>query len=97
MTPEEKTIETEKVKEKFIRRQYYGGLGAIVIFSGLTVYMWAGVIIPRERERAAEQTKQTVIDKKVKQYEQTLPYYQEYLQTKEQIIHYRDSLQRTMK
>ena len=87
MTPEEKR---ERKYNRF-------GIGTIVIFSGLAVYMWAGVIIPRERNRAAEPAKQTVIDKKVKQYEQTLPYYQEYLQTKEQIIHYRDSLQRTMK
>jgi len=97
MTPEEKLAESEKFKEKFFKRHYYGGLGAIAVFSGLTVYMVVGVIIPRDREKAKEQAKQIIIDKKVKEYQQTLPYYQEYLQTKEQIIHYRDSLQRTMK
>ena len=50
-----------------------------------------------ELKEDKEKAKQSVIDNKVKQYEQALPYYNEYLKTKEQIGRYRDSLQSTMK
>jgi len=56
-----------------------------------------GVMVPRQIKEKEEKAKQSVIDDKVKQYERTLPYYKEYLQTKEQITQYRDSLQRVMK
>ena len=73
------------------------GLSAIAVLTGLSIYMIAGIIIPDSIKERKEKAKQIVIDNKVKQYEQTLPHYQEYLQTKEQIAYYRDSLQRTMK
>lgn len=73
------------------------GIGAIVVLSGLSAYMIFGIIIPRGIKEDKEKAKQSVIDNKVKQYEQALPYYNEYLKTKEQIGRYRDSLQSTMK
>ncbi len=88
MTPEE-----EKRNIKYNRF----GIGAIVVLSGLSAYMIFGVLIPRGIKEDKEKAKQSVIDNKVKQYEQALPYYKEYLQTKEQIRQYRDSLQSTMK
>ena len=88
MTPEE-----EKRNKKYNRL----GLGAVVVLFGLSAYMVFGVIVPRELKEDKEKAKQTIIDDKVKQYEKTLPYYKEYLQTQEQIKQYRDSLQRTMK
>ena len=86
-------------QEETRRQQRYNrfGIGAIVVLSGLTLYMWIGVIAPRDIKANKEKAKQSVIDDKVKQYEKTLPYYKEYLQTKEQIAQYRDSLQRVMK
>ena len=89
MTTEEET----KRQRKYNRF----GIGTIVVLSGLTAYMVFGVIIPRDIKADKEKAKQTIIDDKVKQYEQTLPYYKEYLQTQQQIKQYRDSLQRTMK
>lgn len=88
MTPEE-----EKRNKKYNRL----GFGAVVVLFGLSAYMVFGVIVPRELKEDKEKAKQTIIDDKVKQYEKTLPYYKEYLQTQEQIKQYRDSLQRTMK
>lgn len=73
------------------------GISAIVVLSGLSAYMIFGIIIPRGIKENKEKAKQSVIDNKVKQYEQALPYYNEYLKTKEQIGRYRDSLQSTMK
>jgi hypothetical protein len=55
------------------------GLGAIV---GLLI----GQVENSKREKR--------IDKQVKQYERTLPYYNEYKQTQEKIANYRDSLTR---
>ena len=88
MTPEE-----EKRNKKYNRL----GFDAAVVLFGLSAYMVFGVIVPRELKEDKEKAKQTIIDDKVKQYEKTLPYYKEYLQTQEQIKQYRDSLQRTMK
>ena len=73
------------------------GIGAIVVLSGLSAYMMFGIIVPRGIKEDKEKAKQSVIDNKVKQYEQALPHYNEYLKTKEQIGQYRDSLQSTMK
>lgn len=88
MTPEE-----EKRNKKYERL----GFGAVVVLFGLSAYMVFGVIVPRGIEEDKQKAKQSVIDNKANQYEQTLPYYKEYLQTQELIKQYRDSLQRTMK
>jgi len=73
------------------------GIGVIAVLSGLSLYMFVGVMIPMSIEDKKARAKQAVIDNRVKQYEKTLQYYKEYLQTKEQIAQYRDSLQRVMK
>lgn len=88
MTPEE-----EKRNIKYNRF----GIGAIVVLSGLSAYMIFGILIPRGIKEDKEKAKQSVIDNRVRQYEQTLPHYQQYQQTKEKITQYRDSLQSTMK
>lgn len=82
-----------KEEQKRDRKYNLFGIGTIVVLFGLSTYMVCGVIIPRGIKEKEEKAKQAVIDNKVKQYEQTLPYYKEYLQTKEQITRYRDSLQ----
>ena len=86
-----------KEEQKRERKYNYLGTCAIIVFFGCTIYMVGGVIIPRGIKEKEEKAKQAVIDNKVEQYEQTLPYYKEYLQTKEQITQYRDSLQRVIK
>ncbi len=86
-----------KEEQKRDRKYNLFGIGTIVVLFCLSAYMVCGVIIPRGIKEKEEKAKQAVIDNKVKQYEQTLPYYKEYLQTKEQITQYRDSLQRVTK
>ena len=93
MTKEEKLQEEQKRERKY----NLFGTGVIVILFGLTVYMIGGVIIPRQIKEDKEKDKQSVIDKQVKRYEKTLPHYKEYLQTKEQIARYHDSLQRVIR
>lgn len=74
-------------------------LAAVVTtaFYGFVSYLVFGIALPKEREQKRNQAKQMIIEKRVKQYEKTLPHYKEYLQNKQQIAHYRDSLQQTMK
>lgn len=86
MTPEEKR---QKRYERF-------GISLIVLLSCVGVSEISYIIIKGIKE-SKEETKQSVIDNQTKQYEKTLPYYKEYLQTKEQIAQYRDSLQQVIK
>ena len=44
-----------------------------------------------------ERAKQIKIENEIKRYEKTLPYYNEYLQTKQQIQNRRDSLEKVYK
>ncbi len=55
-----------------------------------TVYMINDIFKIIDKERA----RQNKIEKEVKKYEKTLPYYNEYLQTKQQIQNCRDSLKK---
>ena len=55
-----------------------------------TVYMINDIFKIIDKERA----RQNKIEKEVKKYEKTLPYYNEYLQTKQQIQNRRDSLEK---
>lgn len=55
-----------------------------------TVYMIHDIFKIIDKERA----RQNKIEKEVKKYEKTLPYYNEYLQTKQQIQNRRDSLEK---
>lgn len=70
---------------------------AIVILYGSVAYIIFSFCLPDELKQKQEQARQVIIENKVKQHEKTLPHYKEYLQTKQQIAHYRDSLQRTMR
>ncbi len=55
-----------------------------------TVYMINDIFKIIDKERA----KQIKIENEIKRYEKTLPYYNEYLQTKQQIQNRRDSLEK---
>ena len=61
----------------------------IVAFAG-SVYMVKDIFKTIDKERA----RQNKIEKAVRNYEKTLPHYNEYLQTQKQIQNYRDSLNR---
>ncbi len=71
-------------------------LVVVFVVYGIT-YMIFSITLPEAQKRKHEQDRQDIIENKVKQHEKTLPHYKEYLQTKQQIAHYRDSLQRAMR
>ena len=56
------------------------------------VVFWCGCVMFKVMDEINSNKKAKEIDKAVKQYEKTLPYYNEYKQTQSQIASYRDSL-----
>ena len=76
-----------KAKRRKIRNVFIAGGIIIVTFAGM-VYMVRDI----QKTVKEYRDKQTKIENAVKQYERTLPYYDEYKQTQSQIANYRDSL-----
>ena len=67
------------------------------VVAGFVIVTFAGMVyMVRDIQKTVKEyrDKQTKIENAVKQYEKTLPYYDEYKQTQSQIANYRDSLQR---
>ena len=67
----------------------------VFIVGGVIVVTFAGMVyMVRDIQKTVKEyrDKQTKIENAVKQYERTLPYYNEYKQTQQQIANYRDSL-----
>ncbi|MBR6010373.1 MAG: hypothetical protein IKP35_03070 [Alphaproteobacteria bacterium] len=83
----EKAIEANKKK-----RIIFTVISSAFIIAAIagTVYMINDIFKIIDKERA----KQIKIENEIKRYEKTLPYYNEYLQTKQQIQNRRDSLKK---
>lgn len=82
-----KKLEKKKDKKRN-RRLWWNNNGTQIIFCALTVIVWSCVgFVCIKKDK-----KQQEIDKKVEQYEKTLPNYKEYQEYQQQIANYRDSL-----
>lgn len=82
-------IKAEKQK-KIERIVNIVGISAIIILVVAGTYAIVKLVNMGKQERA----KQIKIENEIKRYEKTLPYYNEYLQTKQQIQNRRDSLEK---
>jgi len=82
--------QNKKIKAKRQKIMITSVIGSfvVIVFSGM-VYMVRDI----QKTVKEYRDKQTKIEKAVKQYERTLPYYNEYKQTQQQIANYRDSLE----
>ena len=80
----------EKKAKKIERIVNTVGISAIIIL----VVVGAYEIMKQAKINKQEQAKQIKIENEIKKYEKTLPYYNEYLQTKQQIQNRRDSLEK---
>ena len=91
---EKEKIEIPKWGNKLTRKKE---INDIIIYSALTIMLIVGIpsMIYFKKCQEKEDIKKAKIENEVKQYEQSLPEYSQYVATKEKINQYRDSLYRT--